>query len=154
MQVTKQFLIVNSNTSSTASGLLGKATCFLFGHDVSSQTLHRHNKSCSCGETVLHEGNSETHVRHNLRCFFGGHQYTKTGIRNGHAEFVCEDCGHPLLFKINDEKYGSFDEFHKSVSYGCIFRGHRLHLVAERQRLFEYACNCGHSFLLDEANRQ
>jgi DNA-directed RNA polymerase subunit RPC12/RpoP len=154
MQATKQLNIYGTKKATLASRFLNEAVCFFFGHDVSVQSLHEHDQSCSCGEAVLSEGNPETHVRHNLKCFFGGHKYAKIGVRDGHAEFVCEDCGHPLLFKINDEKYGSHDEFHKPVSYGCIFRGHRLHLVAKRQGLFEYACDCGHSFLLDEANRQ
>lgn len=154
MQVTKQLIIDSRKSNTTTSQLIIKAACFLFGHDVSAHSLQHHHNSCSCGKAVLHEGNSEIHVRHNLKCFFGGHQYIKAGVRDGHAEFVCEDCGHPLLFRINNEKYGSHDNFHKSVSFGCIIRGHRLHVVAERQDLFEYACECGHSFLLGEANRQ
>ena len=85
MQVTKQLFLDTRNSNTSTAKFLNKAACFLFGHDVSVQSLHAHDKSCSCGETVLHEGNSETHVRHNLKCFFGGHKYVKFGVRDEHT---------------------------------------------------------------------
>lgn len=88
------------------------------------------------------------HVRHNLACFLGGHSYTKTSVRDGHCEYVCGDCGHPLLFERETSPYALQESFHKFVRHGCGWLGHVVHVVTERCGMTEYACHCGHSFLL------
>jgi len=67
--------------------------------------------------------------------------------RDGHREYVCVQCGHPLLFAAQTSAYAQRETFRKKVRYLCNLFGHRVHSVAERDGLVEYACDCGHSFL-------
>jgi 4-hydroxybenzoate polyprenyltransferase len=87
-------------------------------------------------------------VRHNLACFLGGHSYVRTGESADHEEFICHACGHPLLFERETSPYAGRESFRKFVRLRCGWFGHVVHPVNERCGLMEYACHCGHSFLL------
>ncbi len=133
-----------------------RLACALFGHSVDNRAFARYRgalRKCPCGAPFLKGDRSETRVSHTLSCFFFHHVYLKMGARDGHTEFVCEICGHPLLFEIGRSTYASRDAFHKPVRYLCILYGHHLHTVTERNGLTEYACDCGHSFLRREKSR-
>ena len=96
---------------------------------------------------------SATHVRHVLSCFLGHHTYVRTGTRSGHNEYMCHDCGHPLLFRCESDPYEPARPFAKRVRYLCSLFGHAVHTVGMRGGLTEYACGCGHSFLREARHR-
>jgi DNA-directed RNA polymerase subunit RPC12/RpoP len=132
-----------------------KSLCALFGHQVDNVAFERMRggaKRCRCGETFLYEHGAETRISHTVSCFLFGHHYVKAGARDGHHEYVCFPCGHPLLFEAARDPYAQQETFCKKVRYLCNLFGHRVHRVAERQELTEYACDCGHSFLRREKN--
>ena len=91
-----------------------------------------------------------THVRHTLSCFLGHHTYRKLIERDEHTEYVCVQCGHPLLFRADTDPYGDSATFNKKVRYLCGLFGHEVHLVSERDGYREFACHCGHTFLKSE----
>jgi hypothetical protein len=125
--------------------------CRVFGHRFANRSLPEApdgGKLCLCGEPLLRADGAPVHVRHNLACFLGGHSYTKIGARADHCEYVCRDCGHPLLLKQESSPLAHKESFHKFVRHRCGWFGHVVHEVAERCGLTEYACHCGHSFLL------
>ena len=68
-------------------------------------------------------------------------------MRDGHTEYACVRCGHPLLFPGDADPYNAQGRFQKRVRYLCGLFGHRVHRVAERNGGVEYACHCGHSFV-------
>jgi DNA-directed RNA polymerase subunit RPC12/RpoP len=91
-------------------------------------------------------------VRHTLSCFLGHHTYERLSNRHGHHEYVCVQCGHPLLFPADRDPYAAHARFGKKVRYRCGLFGHsQVHLVATRDGFQEYACVCGHTFLKAEA---
>jgi len=126
-----------------------RLACKLVGHRVSHlfSATKGANRSCVCGIRFLAENESETRVRHHVPCFLGGHSYIKMCERDEHCEYVCVQCGHPLLFAARTSAYARKETFRKKVRYLCNLLGHRVHRVAERDGLVEYACDCGHSFL-------
>jgi len=67
--------------------------------------------------------------------------------RDGCHEYVCTQCGHPLLFDAEHDPYAASTTFKKKVRYWCGLFGHRAREVAVRDGFVEYACFCGHSFL-------
>ncbi|MBI2066858.1 MAG: hypothetical protein HYT77_02455 [Deltaproteobacteria bacterium] len=94
---------------------------------------------------------SEIHIWHVVSCFFSGHTYQEVGFREGHREYVCGRCGHPLLLTESQESPGK--SFKKRVRYLCNFFGHKeVHKVSSRKGMTEYACRCGHSFLKKESD--
>ena len=123
--------------------------CALLGHrmEMSSVKASGADRRCLCGASILRENRSETRIRHHVACFISGHQYIQVSVRDGHAECVCTQCGHPLLFETARSAYARLQSFHKKVRYRCNLFGHRVHEVIERDGLTEYACECGHSFL-------
>lgn len=128
-----------------------RLTCRVFGHRFANNGIAEapgREKLCSCGEYLLRADGAATHVRHNLACFLGGHSYTKIGERAGHCEYVCSDCGHPMMFERETSPYARRERFRKFVRHRCGWFGHVVHEVTERCGLTEYACHCGHSFLL------
>jgi UbiA prenyltransferase family protein len=130
---------------------ISRLTCRVFGHrfDYHSGTETPGKEArCSCGESLVRADGAPAHVRHNLACFLGGHSYAKTGERADHYEYVCGDCGHPLLFGRETSSYARRERFRKFVRYRCGWFGHLVHEVTERCGFTEYACHCGHSFLL------
>jgi hypothetical protein len=134
---------------------LSKLSCVLFGHKVSNiafATAHG-PKHCSCGVTFLGR-RVETRVSHTVSCFLFGHRYTRMARRDGHNEYVCRQCGHPLLFEVGRDPYAGQPAFKKKVRYLCNLFGHRVHHVTARNGFHEYACDCGHSFLKEESSRK
>jgi DNA-directed RNA polymerase subunit RPC12/RpoP len=67
--------------------------------------------------------------------------------RDDHHEYVCVQCGHPLLFEAGQDPYAQAVQFEKKVRYLCGLFGHRVRPVTERNGFVEYACPCGHTFL-------
>ena len=153
-------LSTDSVTTSTLVSLrrfLQRLVCSAFGHNVNNRAFASRRsvlKECPCGVPFLREDGSVTRVSHTLSCFFFGHNYEKMGSRNGHCEFVCIVCGHPLLFDVKRSPYARKESFHKPVNRSCILFGHALHTVADRHGWSEYACECGHSFLRWEKSRR
>lgn len=127
---------------------LRRAVCTLFGHrlDARPAARGRPGQACRCGAAILPDDGGETRTRHVLSCFFRHHRYVKAGEREGHNEYMCVVCGHPLLFPTASDPYAGRG-FTKRVRYLCNLLGHRVHAVTRRQGMSEYACHCGHSFL-------
>ena len=135
--------------------MLQKLTCMLFGHAVSNilfATTQGAVRHCPCGNSYLGQ-NEETRVSHTVSCFVFGHEYIRIAERSGHNEYVCRQCGHPLLFAIERDPYAGQHTFRKKVRYLCNLFGHRVHHVTARHGFHEYACDCGHSFLKTEPGR-
>jgi len=53
-----------------------------------------------------------------------------------------------MLFERENSPYARHERFRKFVRHRCGWFGHVVHEVTERCGLTEYACHCGHSFLL------
>ncbi len=125
------------------------ARCTLLGHKVHHTRIAKNSATrCTrCGAVILDLGNGVSRVAHTLSCFFGWHHYVAVASRAAHNEYVCERCGHPLLFESADDPYSSHDKFNKRVNYACGLLGHRVHVVETGSKATEYACRCGHSFL-------
>jgi len=125
------------------------ARCALFGHRVHHTRIARDARTpcVRCGKAILGEGNAVSHVSHTLSCFLGTHHYVHVASRTGHHEYVCERCGHPLLFECLRDPYASQIKFEKRVAYACGLLGHRVHVVATGADATQYACGCGHSFV-------
>jgi len=155
-------LTIDSRNSTAASisqllrRFFPKLRCLAFGHKISNATPAAQQiapRKCPCGAPILDEDGRETRVSHTLSCFFFGHDYIKMGERDGHSEYVCEVCGHPLLVDSSRSPYTNRHAFRKKVRFLCIVKGHQLHTVVDRNGLTEYACHCGHSFLRPEHGR-
>jgi hypothetical protein len=131
------------------AGLLDKLRCRLFGHRVHNRAFFESGHQCiRCHEPILQRG-ATTRVGHTLACFLRVHTYDLLAERDGHREYVCVRCGHPLLFRVDQDPYAG-GAFTKKVRYLCSLFGHDVHHVARRAGREEYACGCGHSFLKDE----
>lgn len=133
----------------TTAGIVN--VCSILGHEMDNRTLAgdgAHPRCGRCRRRFLFEDGSVTHTGHILGCFLRHHTYVRTGARDGHHEYTCVRCGHPLLFAAARDPYAGAARFHKKVRYLCGLFGHDVHVVGERQGLTEYACGCGHSFLL------
>ena len=130
--------------------------CALFGHRVNNFVFAGMTtavKRCHCGIAYLGELQT-TRVSHTVSCFLFGHSYKPVGEREGHREYVCRQCGHPLLFNLTSDPYDGRKAFRKKVRYLCNLFGHDVHRVTWRHGLTEYACGCGHSFLRQDPNLQ
>jgi hypothetical protein len=126
-------------------------SCAVLGHYVDNHQLSRvRDRRCRCGAAYLSRDGALTRVRHTLSCFLGTHAYTKLAERDGCREYVCVQCGHPLVYRTDADPYRDAGEFRKKVRYLCGLFGHRALVVARRQGLVEHACHCGHSFLMSE----
>ena len=125
------------------------AKCTLLGHKVDHTRIARNSPTpcVRCGAAILAQGPTASRLAHTLSCFFGWHHYVVCGKHGQHNEYVCERCGHPLLFELGSDPYSSHNEFKKKVSYLCGLMGHRVHIVKNDSKATEYACRCGHSFL-------
>ena len=125
--------------------------CALWGHQVDNRRFGtsepKPSRHCACGSAYLVEDGSFTHVRHTLTCFFGHHTYTKLIDRADHREYVCVQCGHPLVFERHRDPYANSAIFNKKVRYLCGIFGHHVHVVGDRDGFREFACHCGHTFL-------
>jgi DNA-directed RNA polymerase subunit RPC12/RpoP len=124
--------------------------CAVWGHEVDNHRFGNETevqRRCRCGKPYLYRDGSLTHVRHTLSCFFGHHTYRKLTDRDGHREYVCVQCGHPLLFEATSDPYDRRPLFKKKVRYLCGLFGHDVHVVGDRDGYREFACHCGHTFL-------
>ena len=110
------------------------------------------DRRCLCGAPYLREDGSVTRVGHTLSCVLGHHTYRRLANRNGYHEYVCVQCGHPLLFQSNHDAFARSTEFKKKVRYLCGLFGHRVMRVTARDGFVEYACHCGHTFLKLESD--
>ena len=129
---------------------LTQLSCAVWGHHVDNHVFKQAggtDRTCRCGTRYLAEDRSFTHVRHTLSCFLGKHEYEKLADRDGCHEYVCVQCGHPLLFDAEHDPYATAPTFKKKVRYLCGVFGHRVRHIATRDGFEEYACFCGHSFL-------
>jgi hypothetical protein len=134
--------------------LLRRLSCAIWGHQVDNhvfETASGPQRECRCGAAYLVEdGSSVTRVRHTLSCFLGHHTYKRLVDRDGYHEYVCVQCGHPLLFRADRDPYSASEHFNKKVRYLCGLLGHRVERAGDRHGLVEYACHCGHTFLQTE----
>ena len=92
---------------------LAKLSCFLWGHHVDNHVFKQASgdaRRCRCGSEYLAEDRSLTRVRHTLSCFLGKHDYEKLADRDGCHEYVCTQCGHPLLFDAEQDPYAAMAE--------------------------------------------
>ena len=129
---------------------LTQLACVVWGHHVDNHAFKQSSRSerrCRCGAEYLKEDRSLTHVRHTLSCFLGKHEYERLADRDGCHEYVCVQCGHPLLMDAGHDPYAAAPTFKKKVRYLCGLFGHRVRHVATRNGFEEFACFCGHSFL-------
>jgi DNA-directed RNA polymerase subunit RPC12/RpoP len=128
-------------------------SCKVWGHHVDNHVFKASraaDRACRCGTPYLAEDRSITRVRHTLSCFLGKHDYERLTDRDGCHEYVCTQCGHPLLFDAGHDPYAASTTFKKKVRYLCGLFGHRAREVAVRNGFVEYACFCGHSFLKEQ----
>lgn len=122
--------------------------CLIWGHAVDNQLFAEQERGCArCGQDCLTDDAASVRVGHTLSCFLSHHTYEPVGARDGHMEYACVQCGHPLLFPLDADPYGAAPRFDKRVRYLCGLFGHRVHRVGERDGGVEYACHCGHSFV-------
>jgi DNA-directed RNA polymerase subunit RPC12/RpoP len=131
---------------------LTRGWCRVVGHHVDNRrfrldTPARTGRACVCGNDYLDENGSLTHVRHTLSCFLRHHSYVRLAQRDGHHEYVCVRCGHPLLLQASTDGHDDSVVFDRKVHYSCGVFGHRVHVVTDRDGFREYACHCGHTFL-------
>ncbi len=142
-----------SSTSPTMNRMLlvasASAACTLLGHKVHhTRILEESDTQCvRCGAAILGRDATVSLVAHTMSCFLGSHRYIPIARRVAHNEYVCERCGHPLLFELTRDPYSSHNKFNKRVNYGCGLFGHRVHVVGTGLKTTEYACGCGHSFV-------
>jgi DNA-directed RNA polymerase subunit RPC12/RpoP len=130
--------------------MVGAAICAMWGHAVDNAVFTGQERACTrCGVPCLHDDvGAVMRIGHTLSCFLHHHTYERVGFRDGHTEYACVRCGHPLLFRTDTDPYGrSQARFAKRVRYLCGLFGHRVHAVVERDGGSEYACRCGHSFV-------
>ena len=133
-----------------------RMSCTIWGHHVDNHVFRETGdaaRRCRCGDRYLRTDGSDTRVRHTLSCFLGHHTYVRMADRDGHHEYVCVQCGHPLLFAATADPYASAGLFKKKVRYLCGLFGHHVHRVTSRKGFEEHACHCGHSFLKDSQPR-
>ena len=89
---------------------LARASCALWGHHVDNHVFERAStraRRCRCGAAYLPEDGGVTRVRHTLSCFLGHHTYERLIDRHGCHEYVCVQCGHPLLFRADADPYAA-----------------------------------------------
>jgi DNA-directed RNA polymerase subunit RPC12/RpoP len=127
----------------------GSVRCALLGHKVHYTRIASETSTpCArCGAAILDQGHSVSRLAHTLSCFFGTHHYVPIAIRDAHHEYICEKCGHSLLFELARDPYDGCSRFEKRVNYACGLLGHHVHVVTTELKATEYACLCGHSFI-------
>lgn len=130
------------------------AKCTLLGHKVDHTriTPKARTPCVRCGAAILDQGPTASRVAHTLSCFFGWHHYVACAKRAQHNEYVCERCGHTLLFELHSDPHSSHNKFKKKVDYLCGLLGHRVHVVRKDSKITEYACRCGHPFVKAQAD--
>jgi DNA-directed RNA polymerase subunit RPC12/RpoP len=134
--------------------MLSRLVCWTWGHAVDNRAFARNGRVCTrCGRARLAENRDLVRIGHTLSCFVRHHTYEPVAARDGHAEYACVRCGHPLLFAHERDPYRAQRRFEKRVRYLCGLFGHRVHRVTDRDGGTEYACHCGHSFVHQPAAR-
>jgi DNA-directed RNA polymerase subunit RPC12/RpoP len=107
-------------------GTFADLSCVVWGHVIDNRAFLERGRSClRCGAPILREDGSRTHVGHTFSCFLRHHTYVEGGTRDGHHEYICVRCGHPLLFATESDPYARRDGFMKRVRYLCGLVGHR-----------------------------
>ena len=143
---------MSSSSPTTINSLLpvasASAVCTLLGHKVHHTSIDEDlgARCVRCDAAILGWDESVSRVAHTLSCFLGWHHYIPVTQRAAHNEYVCERCGHPLLFALARDPYSRDGKFKKKVNYFCGLFGHRVHVVRTGTETTEYACRCGHSF--------
>jgi DNA-directed RNA polymerase subunit RPC12/RpoP len=128
--------------------MLNGVVCLIWGHAVHNGQFSVGERACTrCGRVCLGDDTDTIRIGHTLSCFLRHHTYEKVCERNGHTEYGCVRCGHPLLFRPGADPYFGRGRFRKRVRYLCGLFGHHVHAVTERDGGTEYACHCGHSFV-------
>ena len=128
--------------------MLRSLFCLVWGHAVHNAQFAVGERACTrCGMVCLGDDSQTIRVGHTLSCFLTHHTYERVTERDGHTEYACVQCGHPLLFRSGADPYDGRGRFTKRVRYLCGLFGHRVHAVTERDGGTEYACHCGHSFV-------
>jgi DNA-directed RNA polymerase subunit RPC12/RpoP len=128
--------------------MTSRLTCLIWGHAVDNRVFLAEGRACTrCGTTLLRDDPAPVRIGHTLSCFLSHHRYEPVGARDGHMEYACVRCGHPLLFPLDADPYSERHRFQKRVRYACGLFGHHVHPVGERNGGVEYACHCGHSFV-------
>jgi hypothetical protein len=86
---------------------LASLSCALWGHHVDNDALGSQGALhfCRCGAPYLKLDGSTTRVRHTLSCFLGTHSYERLTERHGCHEYVCVQCGHPLVYPHGHDPY-------------------------------------------------
>ena len=64
-----------------------------------STAMRGAEKQCNCGVHYLGTAGGNPRISHRLLLLLG-HRYIQIAMRSGHNEYVCIQCGHPLLFKV------------------------------------------------------
>jgi hypothetical protein len=147
--------LAGSQNADTALDLIwARISCGIWGHVVDNHVFRQANQTtrhCRCGVRYLHEDGKLTHVRHTLLCFLRHHTYVRLADRDGAHEYVCVQCGHPLVYPAGTDPFTDRSIFTKKVRYLCGLFGHQVQQIAVRDGFTEYACFCGHSFLKSES---
>lgn len=157
MAISGSAVEASAETGTHGTSWITRASCFLWGHHVDNHAFRRSRdapRTCRCGAPYLATDGTITRVRHTLSCFLGHHTYEPLIRRDGHHEYVCVQCGHPLVFKADTDPYAAMPGFRKKVRYLCGLFGHRVHKVTQRDGFAEYTCGCGHSFLRPHADEE
>jgi hypothetical protein len=114
--------------------------CWAWGHAVDNRVYRLRTRACTrSARECLGDDNGVVRVGHTLSCFLRHHTYERVGVRDGHAEYACARCGHPLLFALGADPYDTSARFDKRVPYLCGLFGHHVHVVASRGGGTEYA---------------
>ena len=133
-----------------------RVSCAIWGHCVDNRllALGPPGRTCRCGTPYLTRDGAVTRVRHTLSCFLGHHEYVPLVDRDSSREYVCDQCGHPLVLSDHVDPYRGAERFAKRVRYLCGLFGHRVRLVTRRNGVVEYACHFGHTFLKPETGAE
>ena len=113
--------------------MTSRLICLIWGHAVDNRVFAEAGRACTrCGKTCLRDDPTPVRIGHTLSCFLSHHTYEPVGTRDGHMEYACLQCGHPLLFPHDADPYSSRGRFQKRVRYLCGVLGHDVHRVGER----------------------
>jgi DNA-directed RNA polymerase subunit RPC12/RpoP len=123
--------------------------CRVLGHELDNRLVADDGPNCSrCQQRFLFEDGRITHTRHVLGCMRRHHTYQRIDRRAAHNEYACLRCAQPLLLAVDRDPHRNALPFPKRLQLLCGTFGHSVHRVTARDGLTEYACGCGHSFLL------
>src|SRR5688572_28911442 len=105
--------------------MLRRMTCAVWGHAVDNRQFAATGRQCiRCRRPCLDDQPGYVRIGHTLSCYLRTHTYEPVIDRDGHAEYACTRCGHPLLFALADDPYRGRARFAKRVRYACGLLGH------------------------------